>query len=146
MTDTSQSSRPSGVGAITTRPSTVVVFDYNWGGRIPAYHRLIVETALRAGFRVVSLSGASREVSAYVGSVLPAGMNRLIAPVCPELGCPPERERTLAFLRWLLGGYALWSKIRRNPSLRMQHALNRWAACRVALGKVRVFEVRCRVV
>jgi hypothetical protein len=117
---------------------TVVVFDYNWGGHIPATHRLIVESALRAGWRAVSLSGGSDEVTAHVEGVLPGARERLVAPSCSELGRPPARATQLAFLRWVPGGFALWSHIRRNRALRARHAMQRWNVCRTALERVRL--------
>ena len=119
------------------RTPTIVVFDYNWGGHIPAYHRLIVESVLRAGWNAISLSGGSGEVRAHVDRVLPSARGRLFAPFCPRLGQSPARNTKLAFLRWIPGGFAVWSRIRRNPTLRTRHALDRWDACRAALADIR---------
>lgn len=115
-------------------PRTLVVFDYNWGGHIPSYHRLIVESSLRAGWRVVSLSGGSGEVRCHVEQFIPEASHRLLTPSCPELGRAPARKTTLSFLRWLPGGFTLWSMIRRHPRLRAKHAAARWEACRRALA------------
>jgi hypothetical protein len=113
---------------------TLAVFDYNWGGHIPSYHRLIVESALRAGWRVVSLSGGSGEVRRHVEEFFPDAIDRLFTPYCPELGRAPARKTTLSFLRWLPGGFTLWSMIRRHPGLRAKHAAARWDACRRSLA------------
>jgi hypothetical protein len=117
-------------------PRTLVIFDYNWGGHIPSYHRLIVESALRSGWRVVSLSGGSGEVRRHVEQNFSAGIDRLLTPICPELGRPPARKTTLSFLRWLPGGFAVWSRIRRHPRLRARHASARWGACRRAIAGI----------
>lgn len=113
---------------------TLIVCDYNWSGHIPAYHRLIVESMLRSGWHVVSLSGFPEEVRRHVSEAAPDLLARLATPRCPELGQPPARQGRLAFLRWMPGGFALWSRIRTNPSLRNKHALARWSACRSALA------------
>ena len=118
---------------------SVVVFDYNWGGHIPAYHRLIVESLLRVGWRVISLTGGNSEVTAHIDRVLPAARERLFAPHCPELGRPPARKAKLAFLSRIPGGFALWSRIRTNPRLRTRHARMRWDACRSAVERIRQF-------
>jgi hypothetical protein len=114
---------------------TLIVCDYNWGGHIPAYHRLIVESMLRAGWHVVSLTGFPEEVRRHVAEAAPELLPRLVTPTCPELGQAPARQGRLAFLRWMPGGFALWSRIRTNPSLRNKHALARWSACRSALTR-----------
>jgi hypothetical protein len=113
---------------------TVVVFDYNWSGHIPAYHRLIVESLLEMGWRVVSLSGRPDEVQQHIVRHAPGAQSRLLAPHCPALGRPPARQNRLGFLSRLPGGHALWSRIRTNPALRRRHALARWATCRAELA------------
>lgn len=113
---------------------TVAVFDYNWSGHIPAYHRLIVESLLQSGWEVTSLSGFPSEISRHVSLHVPEAAPRLRTPTVPGLGRPPARARALEVLRRIPGGFALWTRIRTNPRLRRRHALARWQASRDALA------------
>jgi glycosyltransferase involved in cell wall biosynthesis len=117
--------------------SGVVVFDFNWSGHIPAYHRFCVEAACRSVLRpVVSLSGQPAEIRDSVIREWPAAEHILQAPVCPELGRPPARDSYLRFLHRIPGGFQLWSRIRVHPRLRARHALRRWQACGSVLRRL----------
>lgn len=113
---------------------SVAVFDYNWSGHIPAYHRLIVESLLRSGWEVTSLCGLPAEIVDHVSRRAPDDAPRLHAPVVAGLGRPPARARVLDILRRIPGGFSLWTRIRTNPHMRRRHALARWRACRDALA------------
>lgn len=117
----------------------IVVFDYNWGGHIPAYHQLCVEAACRSGLGpVISLSGHPEVIRPAVEQRCHAAGHTLQTPPCPELGRPPARDSFLRFLHRIPGGHRLWSRIRVHPRLRARHALNRWAACGRLLQQLQV--------
>jgi glycosyltransferase involved in cell wall biosynthesis len=117
----------------------VVIFDYNWGGHIPAYHQLCVEAGCRSGLaRVISLSGRPDEVRAAVLRRCPSDGRLLETPRAPELGRPPARDSSLRFLHRIPGGHWLWSRVRLHPRLRARHALTRWTACGRMLARLGV--------
>lgn len=118
-------------------PGTLVVFDYNWSGHIPSYHRLITESALRSGWRTISLSGHGDEIRNHVRTCFPDGEARLVTPECSRLGRPPARKRVDRWLRWIPGSYGLWTRVRTNSRLRARHAMDRWNACRHEVARSR---------
>ncbi|WP_415908468.1 hypothetical protein [Oleiharenicola sp. Vm1] len=95
---------------------------------------MIVESLLRSGWEVTSLSGFPAEIFRHVSLRVPDATPHLHAPAVPGLGRPPARAGALELLRRIPGGFALWTRIRTNPRLRRRHALARWRACRDALA------------
>lgn len=108
----------------------LVVFNFNWGGHIPAAHVRYVAAACRAASRpVVSLSACGAEVRRQVLALAPEAESKLQTPPCPGLGAAPARNSSLRFISRLPRGFQLWQWIRTNPGLRARHALRRWQTC-----------------